>query len=87
MNRTDFRYAIDAIQAEYVEMPGLLLTLAQVARLCAIPVDTCQTAMGALVAAGFLIEVRDKTYGRRGGPPVRVERLDPLTWVVVPAAA
>jgi hypothetical protein len=87
MNGTNFRNALIAIQAEYLEMPGLNLTLAQVARLCSLPVDLCQIALGALVVTGFLIEIREGTYGRRGTPPVRVEPLDPLTWVVAPAPA
>jgi hypothetical protein len=87
MQSTDFRKALIAIQAEYVEMPGLKLTLGQVARLCSLPIDVCQIAVGALVVTGFLIEMHEGSYGRRGTPPVRVEPLDPLTWVVAPAAA
>ena len=87
MNGTDFRNALIAIQVEYVEMPGLKLTVAQVTRLCSLPADVCQTALGALVVTGFLIETREGRYGRRGTPPVRVEPLDSLTWVVAPAAA
>jgi hypothetical protein len=87
MHDTDFRNALISIQAEYVEMPGLKLTLAQMARLCSLRADVCQIALKALVATGFLIEIREGTYGRRGTPPVRVEPLDPRTWVVAPAAA
>ena len=87
MNGTDFRNALIAIQVEYVEMPGLKLTMAQVTRLCSLPADVCQTALGALVVTGFLIETREGRYERRGTPPVRVEPLDSLTWVVAPAAA
>jgi hypothetical protein len=86
MNGTDFQIALVAIQAEFVEMPGLKLTLPQVSRLCEIPALVCQTAMGTLVATGFLTETADKTYLWRGTPPVSVTPLDPLTWVVAPAA-
>jgi hypothetical protein len=87
MHGTDFHVALTAIQAEFVEMPGLRLTLLQVARLCEVPPDVCQTAVGTLVATGFLIETRVGTFVWRGTPPVRVTALDPSTWAVAPAAA
>jgi hypothetical protein len=87
MDGTDFRSALMSIQAEYVEMPDLKLTLAQMARLCALGTDECRTALVALVAAGFLLETREGRYRRRGTPPIHVERLDALTWIVAPAAA
>lgn len=68
MNGTDFRNALIAIQEEYVEMPGLNLTLAQVARLCSLPVHICQIALGVLVVTGFLIEIREGTYGAARRP-------------------
>jgi hypothetical protein len=86
MHGTDFQAALTAIQAEFVEMPGLRLTILQVGRLCEVPGDVCQTAVGALVATGFLTETRDGSYLWRGKPPVRVTPLDPLTWSVAPAA-
>jgi len=86
LSRTNFERAVVAIQAEFVEMPGLRLTVHQVGRLCEIPGDVCQTAVGALVATGFLSEIRDGSYVWRGKPPVRVTPLDPLTWAVAPDA-
>ena len=86
MNGTDFHHALIAIQAEFVEMPGLKLTLPQVSRLCEVPTAVCQTAVGTLVATGFLAEMADRTYLWRGTPPVSVRPLDSLTWVVAPAA-
>ena len=86
MHGTDFQVALIAIQAEFVEMPGLRLTLLQVGRLCEVPGDVCQTAVGALVSTGFLLETRDAAYVWSGKPPVRVTPLDALTWAVAPAA-
>jgi hypothetical protein len=86
MRGTDFHHALIAIQAEFVEMPGLKLTLPQVSRLCEVPSVVCQTAVGTLVATGFLVENPDRTYLWRGTPPVSVRPLDSLTWVVAPAA-
>jgi hypothetical protein len=85
MNNPEFGDALIAIQREFVDMPGLKLTLGQAVRLWAMPAGTCQTALAALVASGFLVE-GDGGYRRRGTPPVHVEALDALTWAVAPAA-
>ena len=42
------------IRAEYLEMPGLCLTLAQAQRLWSLDRRTCETALNALVASRFL---------------------------------
>jgi hypothetical protein len=42
------------IQVEYIEMPDLKLTFAQVGRLCDLPKDVCETAIASLVDSGFL---------------------------------
>jgi hypothetical protein len=42
------------ISAEFLEMPGLVLTLAQAARLFNIECGECQRALRALVSAGLL---------------------------------
>jgi hypothetical protein len=82
MNGSDLRHAIIRIQDEYVEMPALKLTLGQVGRLWALPEDVSQAALAALVASGFLFQMRDGTYRRVGTAPVHVEFLDALTWAV-----
>lgn len=82
MNRTDFRDVLMRIQMEYVEMPGLKLTLFQARRLWTVPIELCQAALGALVATGFLVQTADGAYLRRGTPPVNVEAIDSLTWSV-----
>lgn len=48
------RGLFDQITAEYVEMPGLNLTLAQAMRLFAVDRPTCTRALDELVEAGFL---------------------------------
>ena len=82
MDTRNFGQAVMLIQMEYVEMSELRLTLAQAARLWALPLETCKAAFDALVAAGFLAERRDGSYSRRGTPPVTVEALDGLTWAL-----
>ena len=42
------------IQIEYIEMPDLKLTLAQVERLCNLPKEVCEVAIFSLVESGFL---------------------------------
>lgn len=68
-------------------MPELALTLQQGRRLWTLPVDVCHAALETLAAAGFLVRTRDGRYRRRGTPPVQIEALDPLTWVVGRTAA
>jgi hypothetical protein len=53
------RGLFDRITGEYLEMPGLNLTLAQAMRLFAIDRPTCTRVLNELVNAGFL--VRDET--------------------------
>ena len=50
------------IRSEYIEMPGLRLTLLQARRLWAIDALTCASALNALESAGFLARTRDGAY-------------------------
>jgi hypothetical protein len=52
------------VTAEYLEMPGLRLTAAQVQRLCGIPPTMCQRALDALVKWKFLCVKPDGHYVR-----------------------
>jgi hypothetical protein len=64
--------AIDAdalrIRHEFLEMPGLVLTVAQTARLYAVSTAHAKTLLETLEADGFLLGGRDGTY-RRSTPP------------------
>ena len=53
------------VRAEYLEMPGLCLTVAQAARLWNVGRDECLQALDALIRAGFLYRSRD-LYIRTG---------------------
>lgn len=55
---------LNRIRAEFMEMPGLRLTPAQLQRLCGVEAMTCEIALAALVDAKFLIANPDGTYGR-----------------------
>jgi hypothetical protein len=47
------------IRAEFIEMPGLKLTLAQAQRLWAVDRQTCERLIDSLTASGFLVRTRD----------------------------
>jgi hypothetical protein len=55
---------IKRIRAEYLEMPGLRLTIEQAQRLCGVDRSMCQAILDALVEAGFLCVKPDGTYAR-----------------------
>jgi hypothetical protein len=55
---------INRIRGEFLEMPGLRLTLAQAQRLCDVERTLCQRVLGALVETGFLCLKTDGTYTR-----------------------
>ena len=65
--------ALQRIQGEFVEMPGLRLTTAQAQRLWGFERDVCDALLGALVDAKFLSQTRDGSYIRTDGArPMRI---------------
>ena len=52
------------IHGEYIEMPGLRLTMAQAQRLCDVEPTLCQRVLGTLVETGFLCVDKNGTYAR-----------------------
>jgi hypothetical protein len=52
------------IRAEYDEMPGLVLTCAQIKRMWGIDSDVCCRAMDRLVEDRFVIRRSDGSYAR-----------------------
>ena len=54
------------IQIEFIEMPDLKLTLAQLSRLCDLPRDICEGAVASLLKAGFLSQSGDGRLLRGG---------------------
>lgn len=53
---------LQLIQAEYLEMPGLHLTKAQVRRLWGLDEPMCDTLLDALVSAQFLARTHKQAY-------------------------
>jgi predicted transcriptional regulator of viral defense system len=64
----DERRLLDRIRAEFLEMPGLDLTLAQARRLWGLDRLTCEYLCGRLLEDGFLERTSRGTYvlGARG---------------------
>lgn len=52
------------LRAEYLEMPGLRLTLGQAQRLCGVERTLCKAVFEALVADKFLCVKSDGAYAR-----------------------
>jgi hypothetical protein len=77
----DLATALSRVQMDYLEMPGLILTLEQGRRLWALPVDICQAALDTLAATGFLVRTGDGKYVRGSCAPVHIQVVDVLTWV------
>jgi hypothetical protein len=61
-----FAAVVDRVRAEFVEMPGLELTLAQAVRLWTLGVDDCRHVIDALVDVGFLKWTARRTIVRTG---------------------
>jgi len=58
------------IRAEYLEMPGLRLTLAQAQRLCGVDRADCKAVLDGLVDAKFLCTKPDGAYARASDGPL-----------------
>ena len=52
------------VKGEYLEMPGLRLTIAQAQRLWGLDRTVCDALLGALVDAKFLFRTRDGAFVR-----------------------
>lgn len=69
-----FATLVDRVRADFVEMPGLELTLPQAVRLWNVGVDDCRLVLDALANAGFLKWTHRRTVIRTGQAPPVVER-------------
>jgi hypothetical protein len=61
-----FAAVVDRVRAEFVEMPGMQLTLAQASRLWNLGADDCRSVIDALVDTGFLRWTARRTVVRTG---------------------
>jgi hypothetical protein len=60
---------VDRVRAEFVEMPGLELTLPQAVRLWNLGPDDCRLVLDTLADAGFLKWTHRRTVIRTGREP------------------
>ena len=61
-----FSAVVDRVRADFVEMPGLELTLPQAVRLWTLGADDCRYVIDALVDVGFLKWTPRRTIVRTG---------------------
>ena len=66
---------LQRVRGEYLEMPGLRLTLAQAARLWNLDCTTCRKVLHVLTHDGFLVQSDTGTYGRADSVPLTRERI------------
>jgi hypothetical protein len=59
-----FQDVISRVRAEFVEMPGMILTREQVQRLCGVDGNVCQRVLDSLVEEEFLSVKPNGSYGR-----------------------
>lgn len=55
---------LQRLRGEFLEMPGLRLTVPQAERLCGVDPAVCKAILDALVEAKFLSVKQDGSYGR-----------------------
>ena len=75
LDKADVGDVIQMVKAEYLEMPGLCLTLAQARRLWNLDRDTCAAVLERLVESRFLWCTEAGIYGRNASD-LRSELLD-----------
>lgn len=62
------------IRAEYLEMPGLRLTLEQAQRLCGVERTACKAVLEELVDAEFLCKKANGAYARLSDGEIRSQQ-------------
>lgn len=71
-------HLINRIRAEFVEMPGLELSLPQAARLWNLGVEDCRQILDVLEGAGFLRWTAAQTVVRTGKELLIARELEPV---------
>jgi hypothetical protein len=69
---TDANDLLNRAKQEYVEMPGLVLTIRQASRLWNLDTAVCQALLSTLVLEEFLSQMPGGGYLRRGSGDSRV---------------
>jgi hypothetical protein len=80
-----FEAVVDRVRSEFIEMPGMQLTLPQATRLWNLGLDDCRSVIDTLVDAGFLAwtpQRRVVRTGRNVRVPLHRTLLSPQTAVM-----
>ena len=64
VDETSLAAAVHRVKAEYLEMPGLRLTVAQAARLWQLNEAQSEVVLKTLVEMHFLVQTRNAAYAR-----------------------
>jgi hypothetical protein len=67
MSPLELLAAVDRVRGEFLEMPGLRLTVPQAARLCGLDLASCEEVLDVLVRSAFLRRTPAGTVTRAGG--------------------
>jgi hypothetical protein len=81
MTKLPYEQVFERIRAEFLEMPGMRLTPAQVERLAGEDRAICQSVLDDLVRAGFLCASEDGSYGRVSDASTRRSRRTREQWI------
>ena len=75
-NSPNDHHLLRRVRAEYLEMPGLTLTLAQARRLWQLDEETCTGLLHSLVDAGFLTKTHTGGFRRMSDGTSRQARVN-----------
>jgi hypothetical protein len=67
VERRAFQRLVERVRHEFLEMPGLRLTLPQAARLWGLDLPTCEAVVEALIQSGFLYRTASGAVARVDG--------------------
>jgi hypothetical protein len=67
MSPTELHAAVERVRGEFLEMPGLRLTVPQAARLWGLDVPSCEAVLAVLVRSSFLRWTPSGAVTRRDG--------------------
>jgi hypothetical protein len=65
MTDVTVQHLTERVRVEYLEMPGLSLTVPQAGRLCNVDPDASRQLLDGLVAQNFLMETKAGRYVRK----------------------
>lgn len=67
MSPLELRAVVERVQSEFLEMPGLQLTIPQAARLWGLEISACEQVVDVLIQSAFLRRTGSGAVTRSGG--------------------